>query len=109
MERIISEIVVPNPLSRRRRSAEIVRFHLPKTPPLPHRDGWLTLADTHRFPDEAKLEINCRVRFQLGNQLPGYLRHRRLGAVGIPFVTASEHPNNTAIVRPSQVKRLAHR
>ena len=26
------------------------RFHLPQTPPLPHRDGSVALAVTHRFP-----------------------------------------------------------
>jgi len=34
---------------------EIVRFHLPQVPPVPQRDGSLTLAVTHKFPDEAKL------------------------------------------------------
>src|SRR5439155_1887035 len=38
------------PLSRRRRSAEILRFHLPEVPQVPHRDGSLTLALTHKFP-----------------------------------------------------------
>ena len=42
------------PLSRRRRSAEILRFHLPKVPPVPHRDGSLTLAVTHKFPRRGK-------------------------------------------------------
>ena len=40
----------PAPLSRRRGSAEIVRFHLPEVPPVPHRDGSLMLAVTHEFP-----------------------------------------------------------
>src|SRR5437773_7171813 len=38
------------PLSRRRRSAEILRFHLPQVPPVPYQDGSLTLAVTHKFP-----------------------------------------------------------
>jgi hypothetical protein len=37
------------PLSRQRRPAGILRLHLQKTPPVPHRDGSLTLAVTHRF------------------------------------------------------------
>src|SRR5882757_4216946 len=38
------------PLSRRRRSAEILRFHVPQVPPVPYQDGSLTLAVTHKFP-----------------------------------------------------------
>ena len=40
----------PPPLSRRRRSAEILRFHVPQVPPVPYQDGSLTLAVTHKFP-----------------------------------------------------------
>ena len=40
----------PPPLSRRRRSAEILRFHLPQFPRVPHQDGSLVLAVTHKFP-----------------------------------------------------------
>ncbi len=40
----------PPPLSRRRRSAEILRFHLPEVPPVPHRDGSLTLASHPQIP-----------------------------------------------------------
>ena len=40
----------PTPVSRRRGSAEIVRFHLPEVPPIPQRDLSLTLAVTHKFP-----------------------------------------------------------
>jgi len=29
------------PLSRRRRSAEILRFHVPQVPPVPYQDGSL--------------------------------------------------------------------
>jgi len=43
------------PLSRRRRSAEIIRFHVPQVPTVPHRDGSLTLAGTHKFPREGRL------------------------------------------------------
>ena len=42
------------PLSRRRRSAEIIRFHVPQVPTVPHRDGSLTLAGTHKFPRGGK-------------------------------------------------------
>src|SRR5439155_24068660 len=42
------------PLSRRRRSAEILRFHVPQVPPVPYQDGSLTLAVTHKFPRGGK-------------------------------------------------------
>ena len=38
------------PLSRRRRSAEIIRFHVRQVPPVPHQDDSLTLVVTHKFP-----------------------------------------------------------
>lgn len=38
------------PLSRRRRSVEILRFHVPQVPPVPYQNGSLTLAVTHKFP-----------------------------------------------------------
>src|SRR5947207_15417712 len=44
------------PLSRRRRSAEILRFHLPQVPPVPYQDGSLTLAVTHKFPRGGQLK-----------------------------------------------------
>src|SRR6266496_3321061 len=44
------------PLSRRRRSAEILRFHLPQVPPVPYQDGSLTLAVTHKFPRGGELK-----------------------------------------------------
>jgi hypothetical protein len=38
------------PLSRRRRSAEMVRFDLPKVPAIPQRTASPMLAVTHKFP-----------------------------------------------------------
>ena len=52
----------PAPLSRRRRSAEILRFHLPKAPAIPHRDGSLTLAVTHKFPRRGTISVSSPVR-----------------------------------------------
>ncbi len=47
---LLDRVRRPAPLSRGRRSAEIVRFHLPEVPAVPQRAGSLTLAVTHKFP-----------------------------------------------------------
>src|ERR1019366_2975252 len=50
------------PAPRRRRSAEIVRFHLQKVPEVPRRDGSLRSALTHRFSRRAIPSIRRRTR-----------------------------------------------
>jgi hypothetical protein len=53
VERTLSRMIEyggPLLLPWQRRSAEIVRFHMPEVTPVSHRDGSLTLAVTHKFP-----------------------------------------------------------